>query len=103
MRIYSVYARNNRLLYGAHDATVLVSEAYDMTEVIDINNMDVLFQSEEHFSWRGGGFSQDLKGFYTAVRDDDFAGIKYFNFEVQEYKTIVTIDFGYLANIQLMY
>ncbi|MDR1135958.1 MAG: hypothetical protein LBL49_07245 [Clostridiales Family XIII bacterium] len=103
MGIYSVYARDNRLLYGALDLTVFPDEAYDMSEVIDINSKDVLFQSEEHFSRRGGGFSQDLKGVYSAVRTDDFAGIEYFDFETQERKTITAIDFGYLGSIQLMY
>jgi hypothetical protein len=103
MRIYSVYARDNRLLYGAHDSTVLVSEAYDMSEVININSKDVLLQLDEHFSWRGGGFSQDLKGIYSAVSADGFAGIEYFDFETRERKKTIAIDFGYLANIQLMY
>ena len=106
MRIYTVYARDGRLLYGAHDETVLQSEAYDMSEVIDINNKDVLFQSNEHFSWMGGGFSHDLKGVYYVVRDDDFAGIVYFDFETRERKTIIEIDlvdFGYFANMQLVY
>jgi hypothetical protein len=103
MRIYSVYARDNRLLYGAHDSTVLESDAYDMAEVIDINSKNVLFQFDEHFSWRGGGLSQDIKGIYSAVNTDGFAGIEYFDFETREYKTIATIDFGYLANLQLIY
>lgn len=103
MRIYSVYARANRLLYGAHDATTLLWDAYDMTEVIDIHSNEVLFRSEDHFSWRGGGFSQDLKGVYSAVSADGFEGIEYFDFETREHKTIMTIDFGYLANVLFMY
>jgi hypothetical protein len=103
MRIYSVYARDNRLLYGAHDSTVLASEAYDMSEVININSKDVLFQLDEHFSWRGGGFSQDLKGIYSAINADGFAGVEYFDFETREHQKTIAIDFGYLANIQLMY
>ena len=103
MRIYMVYARDNRLLYSAYDSAVFMQEADYMSEVIDTNNRDVIFQLDEYFSWRGGGFSQDLKGIYSAVRDDDFTGIEYFDFETQERKTIVAIDFGYLANIQLMY
>lgn len=103
MSIYSVFARDDRLIYGACDATVLVSEAYDMSEMIDTNTKDVLFQSEEHFSSRGGGFSKDLRGIYTAVDTDSFTGIEYYDFETRKYKNIIPIAFGYLANMQLIY
>ena len=103
MRVFSVYARNSLLLYGAHDSTVLVSEASILSEVIDVDCNDVLFQSDEYFSWRGGGFSQDLKGVYSAVNDYEFTGIEYFDFETRERKALIPVDSGYLANMLLMY
>ena len=101
MKIYSIFARDNYLLYSFSDTLSPMPNSIRMSETINLDNMEILHQTSEYFSWRGGNFSQDLKGVYSVIMDNTFTGIEYFNFETQERKTIV--DLEDIANMQLMY
>jgi len=95
--IKSLYVMDNLLLYRAHDTMGFLPDTTTVTEVIDLNDMKVLYQSDEQFTERGS-FARDKKGVY--ILDE---GISYYDFETQDYTPLLRSDFGRVLNFQLMY
>ncbi len=102
MAIQALYAMDNRLLYRADDTISPLPDTTTISEVIDLNDMKVLFQSDTQFPQRGS-FTRDKKGVYMLETIGEDEGIYYYDFETREYTPIIKSDFGSVANFQLMY
>lgn len=100
--IKALYAMDNQLLYRADDTISPLPDTTTISEVIDLSNMKVLFQSDEQFPERGS-FTRDMKGVYTLETIGEDKGIFYYDFETREYTPILKSDLGSIANFQLMY
>lgn len=108
LQIKAIYAMDNWLLYRA-DSTVAPwpgITTLTTSEMLDLDNMDVLFRSEEQFTGYGS-FAPDKKGVFVLKNTGEHDGICYYDFETQEYTPIVDGDFGDnyfgVANFQLVY
>ena len=103
MNIRAVYARNDLMIYTAQDTLVPEEDSYTLTQVLDLNSMEVLFESDKRFS-QEGCFSPDAAGVYSFASVGDFYGITYFDFLTQEYTPILEEynEYGYIANFQMM-
>ena len=98
--IIALYAIDNLLLCRADNTLAPLPETTTMSEVIDLADMRVLFQSAERFSQRGC-FTHDKKGAYILDADSDYMGIYHYDFETQVFTPIIKSDS--VVNFQLMY
>ena len=101
MAIKALYAMDNQLLYSADDTVAPLPDTITVTEVIDLNNMEVLFKSNEQFPERGS-FTRDKKGVYILKTDGEDAELCYYDFKAKEY-TPLKSALGSIINFQLMY
>ena len=103
MNIRAVYARNDLMMYTVQDTLVPEETSYTLTQVIDLNSREVLFESDKRFS-QEGCFSADTAGVYSFASVGDFYGITYFDLSTQEYTPILNEydEDGYIANFQMM-
>lgn len=102
MCIKSLNAMDNLLLYRA-DTTIAAGENTKVqSEIIDLGTMEILYQSNEPFAYRGS-FALDKSTVYGVLEDGIYDGICQYDFEKQDYMPIIQSDFGGIINFQLMY
>lgn len=100
MTINTIYAMDNIILYNARD-TLAPPSNVAISQILDINNMNVLFESDEEFSTKGS-FSSDKRGAYVIDSASD-NGIYYYDFETQDYIPIIKSEVGSIANFLVIY
>lgn len=102
MAIKALYVMDNLLLYRGDDTLSPMPDTVTISEVIDLNNMEVLYKSDEQFPERGS-FTPDKKGIYILKSIGEAQGIYYYDFETQKYTLILESDLDSIANFQLIY
>lgn len=103
MNIRAIYVWNDIMMYTVQDTLTPEETSYTLTQVIDLNLKEVLFESDKLFS-RDGCFSAETAGVYSFATIGDFSGITYFDFSTQEYSPILNknVEYGSIANFQMM-
>lgn len=99
--IRSVYITDNMMLYSADDAITPDGTIHTLTQLIDLDTMEVLFETDESFP-ETGCLSADAKGAYFLSTIGDFEGICYYDFATKKSTPVVKSDFGSIANFQMM-
>lgn len=93
----------DNLLLCRADSTLAPMEGTEvLSEIIDLDTMEVLYQSEEPFSYRGS-FSLDKSAVYAVMEGEVYGGICRYDFDKQEYFPIIQTDSGKIINFQLMH
>jgi len=102
MAIKALYILDDWLLYRADNTMAPRLDTSTISEVINLNNMEVLFQFQEYFAERGC-FSRNKNGVYTLGSIGEHSSILYFDFETKEYTPIIKSSIGSIANFQLVF
>jgi len=100
LEVKALYVRDNQLIYRVDNTICPLPDTVSTVEMIDLNSMNTLFQSEDIFLTQCGNLSKDNKGFYSMNAVEDFEGICYYDFSTKEYTPLVQ---SHIANFQLMY
>lgn len=105
MNIRAVYANNNILMYTIQDSLAPPGATYTLTQVVDLDSMNMLFETDECFT-QEGCLSSDVSGAYSFASSGSFSGISYFDFSTQQYVPVVQDQVnvtGNIANLQMMF
>ena len=104
MCIRSVDADDNVLMYNVLDTFVPPIATYALTRVIDLDSMEVLFETDDSFS-QGRLATASEAGTYLFADTGDFDGIAYLDFATQEYTPVIQNGqnmSGEIVNFQVM-
>lgn len=101
MRIRALYVKDNFMLYTVQNGLTLQESSYTLTQAVDLDSMDVVFETSDIFS-QEGCFAADAAGVYSFSRIGDFDGISYFDFSTQEYTPAVTERNRDIVNFQMI-
>ena len=102
MNIRTVCAEDNVLMYNVLDTFTPQTATYAITQVIDLDSMEVLFETDDCFSQ--GRLASDA-GTYLLAGIGDFVGIAYLDFATLEYTPVIESGQnmnGDIVNFQVM-
>lgn len=89
------------MLYTVQNGLTLQESSYTLTQAVDLDSMDVVFETSDIFS-QEGCFAADAAGVYSFSRIGDFDGISHFDFSTQEYTPAVTERNRDIVNFQML-